>query len=80
MREMPITKVVKIDKRGRLAIGRILRKAGIKAPVKCVVKADKKKITVEPLPKMAERGYGIFKASRPIGDVDDILKKMKPEL
>ena len=77
---MSITKVAKIEKRGRLAIGRILKKVGIKPPVRCVVKVDKRKITVEPLPKMAERGYGIFKANKPIGDVDEILKKMKPEL
>ena len=69
-----------MDKRGRLAMAKVLKEAGIKPPIKCIVSVEKEKITVKPLPKMAERGFGIFKASKPIGDVDEILKKMKPEL
>lgn len=75
-----ISRVTKVDKRGRMAMAKALREAGIEPPVKCLVSVGKGKITLKPLPKMAERGFGIFKTSKPIGDVDEILKKMKPEL
>jgi bifunctional DNA-binding transcriptional regulator/antitoxin component of YhaV-PrlF toxin-antitoxin module len=75
-----VSRIMKVDKRGRIAMAKALKEAGIRPPVRCLVSVEKEKITVKPLPKMAERGFGIFKASEPIGDVDEILKKMKPEL
>ena len=77
---MVVGKIAKVDKRGRIVLVKALREAGIKPPVRCVVSVGKGKITVEPLPKIAEKGFGIFKANKPIGDVDDILKKVKPRL
>lgn len=75
-----IGKITKVDKRGRMYMAKILKKAGIEPPVKCVVRVERGKITVEPLPKMAERGFGIFKATKPFGDVDEIIKKAKLEI
>lgn len=75
-----VNRIANIDKRGRIAMARVLKESGIKPPVRCSVEVKKGKIIVRPLPKMAERGFGIFKTTKPIGDVDEILQKMKPKL
>jgi hypothetical protein len=61
-------------------LAKALKEAGIKPPVRCAVSVERGKITVKPLPKMAERGFGIFKATKPFGDVDEIIKKAKLEI
>ena len=77
---MAISKIASVDKRGRIVLAKALREAGIKPPVRCVVSVERGKIIVEPLPKMAERGFGIFKSTKPFGDVDEIIKKAKLEI
>ncbi len=75
-----VSRVTKVDRRGRMAMAKALKDAGIKPPVRCVVSVEKGKITVKPLPKMAEKGFGMFKASKSFGDVDEIIKKAKLEI
>ena len=77
---MVVSRIVKVDKRGRATLAKALKDAGIKPPIVCAVTAGKGKITMRPLPKMAERGFGIFKATKAFGDVDEIIKKAKLEI
>ena len=77
---MTISKIAKVDRRGRVVLAKALKEAGIEPPVKCVVNVGKGKIIIKPLPKMAERGFGMFKTTKAFGDVDEIIKKAKLEI
>jgi len=61
-------------------LGKVLKEADLKPPLKCLVGVEKGKIILKPLPKMADRGFGIFKVTEPFGDVDEIIKKAKLEI
>jgi AbrB family looped-hinge helix DNA binding protein len=71
---------VKLDKKGRVMIPKALRdKAQLKEGSHVRVKADGRKIVIEPLGPIADKYFGTFKITRWPEDLDEFVAKVMGE-